>query len=167
MCQVGQNNRSNPVVVLRSERKVVSNSAVRARQWPFLKPFRFSAPFALFVIRFRNMRPPAHTHPLSGKPPAKHISSKVLSNTPLFVRWAVLLNCGSNTPLFVGWAVLLNCGSTTPLFCGMGCPINSDVKSDVFVAGVKARRMVQLFIWSSFINLWVEHSTVFGVGCPI
>ena len=32
-------------------------------------------PFALFVIRFRNMRPPAHTHPLSGNPPAKHISS--------------------------------------------------------------------------------------------
>jgi hypothetical protein len=34
----------------------------------------FSAPFTLFVICFRNMRPPAHTHPLSGKPPAKHIS---------------------------------------------------------------------------------------------
>ena len=36
----------------------------------------FSAPFTLFVIRFRNMRSPAHTHPLSGKPPAKHISFK-------------------------------------------------------------------------------------------
>ena len=33
-----------------------------------------SAPFTLFVICFRYMRPPAHTHPLSGKPTAKHIS---------------------------------------------------------------------------------------------
>ena len=30
------------------------------------------------------------------------------------------------------------------IVCGVGCPINSDVKSDVIVAGVKARRMVQL-----------------------
>ena len=28
--------------------------------------------------------------------------------------------------------------------CGVGCPINSDVNSDVIVAGVKARRMFQL-----------------------
>ena len=28
--------------------------------------------------------------------------------------------------------------------CGVGCPINSDVKSNVMVAGVKARRMAQL-----------------------
>ena len=39
----------------------------------------FSTPLTQFVICFRNMRPPAHTHTLSGKPPAKHISY-VLSN---------------------------------------------------------------------------------------
>ena len=94
------------------------------------------------------------------------------STTPLFVGWAVPLIQMSNQMLlspvsklgvwfnFPLWSCSIKlwvdhstvCVVDRPIklwfdhsiVCGVGCPINSDVKSDVIVAGVKARRMVQL-----------------------
>ena len=76
-------------------------------------------------------------------------------------------NCGSNIPLFVGFAVLLYCGSSTPLFVGSAVPLiqmsNQMLLSPVSKLGV----WFNFPLWNCSIKLWVEHSTVCGVGCPI
>ncbi len=92
----------------------------------------FSVPFALFVIRFRSMRPPAHTHPLSGKPPAKHISSLPWNaaglSSVMFSSVSLGVEC------FVSMVAVLGCVSCC---CGssIGCRGGSVCKCMYVVSG--------------------------------
>ena len=67
----------------------------------------------------------------------------------------------------MGWVVLLNCGSTTPLFVGWAVPL-IQMSNQMFLSPVsKLGVWFNFSFWSCSIKLWVDHSTVCGVGCSI